>query len=266
MSKSSQLNQENNSKIISAYWEGYMEHNTYPYPLCHIPENVEIIPIAFIAPTSDSNWELGIAGSVYSENEIFNWINQINERGLGQKVLFSLLDTPQVHWDEINLDLFAQNVANTINLKGLGGVDIDAESGMDPKNYVNCFVNLIKYLRKYLNDDKIITYTCYTMSNYDSNILDKVKNDIDLVHTMAYFDGITGMEHEFNFYGNLVGYDRVSIGVRTTQTSLNEVQEIAQKLNEMGYHKMMLWSLTQDVPKITNKPQNTYLDTINKYI
>lgn len=252
------------NKLITGYWEGYIEHNVPPYPLSHIPEDVNIIPIAFIAPTTNNTWEWGIASSVYDSDTLFNCIDDINNRGLDQKVLFSLMDTPTVHWNDIDLDAFAKNVADTVNTKGLGGVDIDAESGMPQNTYVSCFIGLIKSLRKYLNNDKIITYTCYTESNLDKDILTEVADDIDILHTMSYFSGLNGMRDEFDFYGRLVGYDKVSIGVGVDQTSLSEVKQIAKTLNKFGYNKMMLWSLTQDVNKLTGKPTDTWLHTITE--
>ena len=42
--------------------------------------------------------------------------------------------------------------------------------------------NLIKSLKKYLSSDKIISYTCYTESSYDSDIIGQCKDDIDYIN------------------------------------------------------------------------------------
>ena len=160
------------------------------------------------------------------------------------------------------MDIFCQNVAETINKRGLGGVDIDAESGMPSGVYVNCFVNLIKGLKKYLDPDKIITYTYYTESEYDTEILKKVRYDIDIVHTMVYWLDFDLMKQEFKHYASLVGKDKVSIGVEANVTPLNEIKNLVDWLKSIKCDKMMLWSLTQDVKKITGKQDGTWSKTI----
>lgn len=245
---------------ISGYWEGYTEYNIDPYRLLDVPTYINIIPIAFIGITGNSTWEWGIASQQYTSEEIINDINIVTQRG--QKILFSLLDNKNLHWDQIDIPTYVNSIATAVTEYGLSGVDIDAESGMNPDDYVTTFIKLITTLRSVLGPDKLITYTCYTMSEYDQQILTACKNDIDIVHTMAYWDNFDDMMQLFTFYGNLVGNDKISLGVSVTQTSLEEIQQLGSWCVTNGYNKMMLWSLTQDVQEISSQLDGTWSQTI----
>lgn len=246
--------------IVTGYWEGYPEQNIAPYPLNQVPSTVDIIPIAFISPTVNSDWTYGLAERTYPPEKIEPWIKEVK-----QKVLFSLQDNAMVQWNQINIDIFCQNIAKAVTDLGLSGIDIDAESNMSD-NYVTSFVDLIEGLRKYLSSDKLITYTCYTESDDDVNILHQAGSDIDIVQTMAYWYNFDEVVQLFNFYGNLVGNDKISVGVKVVDTGIDEVQQIAEYLNKNNYHKMMLWSATQDVESLSGSPDNTWSSTIKQYL
>ena len=117
----------------------------------------------------------------------------------------------------------------------IAGIDVDAESGMsDPQEqYVKTFVNLIKSLKKYLSSDKIISYTCYTESSYDSDIIGQCKDDIDYINTMAYWCNTDGQISLYNHYVNDIDdCNKVGIGVKAgnggDSTTLQTVEECAQ--------------------------------------
>jgi len=264
---------------ITAYWEGYTEQGC-SFPLNQISENVNLIPIAFIQPVKDPSSTSTLATTwdfddqfVYNKQEIREWVNEINARGTNQKVLLSILDTPTCHWyPDVDIDEFAKNIAKSCDEWCLGGIDVDAESGMkDPQTeYVKTFVLLIKSLKKYLSADKIISYTCYTESSYDTEIIGQCRDDIDYINTMAYWCNKDGQISLYQHYVNDIGdNNKVGIGVKAgnggDSTTLDTVQECAQWIrdnNDIKEKRMMLWSLTRDVKQITLKDDGTYLDTI----
>jgi len=255
---------------ITGYWEGYPEHKVQPYPISQVSENVSIIPIAFVAPTlpiSPSNfstqYSFGISQTTYMPETIYRDIKRLKQKSNSPKVLLSLMDTPDIHWQKVDLEIFTYNLMTLIENWNLDGVDIDAESQMPQDKYVETFVSLVKTLRKHLGPDRLITYTTYDMTSNDQQILSRIKDDIDIVHLMAYWDSFDSMIDEFQWYGNLVNdYNKISIGVAVTQTSLDTIKQIGNWLRDNHYNKMMLWSVTQDVFQITNNINNVFIDTI----
>jgi len=280
--KSNNIN-NNNNVHITAYWEGYTEQDC-SFPLNEIPLNVDYIPIAFIQPVKDPKSSSQLATTwafddtfVYSKEQIRAWIKEINNRGTNQKVLLSIMDTPDIHWyPDVDIDAFAQNIAKSCDEWGIAGIDVDAESGMsDPEQeYVKTFVNLIKSLKKYLSSDKIISYTCYTESSYDSDIIGQCKDDIDYINTMAYWNNTDGQISLYNHYVNDIGDpNKVGIGVKAgnggDSTTLQTVEQCAQWFRDndkITEKRMMLWSLTRDVEAITTVDDLTFLNTIHENI
>jgi len=214
---------------------------------------------------------------MYSSDQIKKWVQDINDRGTNQKVLLSILDTPETHWyPDVDIDEFAQNISKSVNEWGLGGIDVDAESGMiDPSNhYVSTFVHLIKSLRRYLSSDKIISYTCYTQSSYDTNIISQCQEDIDYINTMAYWNDTDGQIALYQHYAKAIGdADKVGVGVKAgnggDSTNIDTVKDVANWFrdnNAIKQKRMMLWSLTRDIKPITTKVNGAYLDTIYQNI
>ncbi len=250
---------------LIGYWEGYSEQNVLPYPLNQVPTNVTYIPIAFIAPSSDGvHWSPGISTQTYDLSQIQEWTSEIAQRQTGQQVLFSLMDTPTTHWNQINIDAFAPNIALTvIEWNGLAGVDIDAESGMDPLVFADTYIHLIKALRNALGPNKTITYVTYLEGNNPETILSYTRDDLDLVSTMAYWDNLSEAQQLFQYYANIVGSpEKIVPGVACMQTSLTTVDQIGSWLKSIGQNKMMLWSLTQDVTAITGQPDSFWLESM----
>lgn len=255
---------------ITGYWEGYPEYTIQPYPINQISEHVAIVPIAFVAPAvpiSPSNFSthytLGISQTTYMFETIRHDIQKLKQRTNSPKVLLSLMDTPDIHWQMVDLEVFSHNLMTLIENWNLDGVDIDAESQMPQDKFVATFVSLVKILRIHLGSHRMITYTTYDMTLNDQAILSQITNDIDIIHLMAYWDSVDAMITEFQWYGNLINdYNKISIGVAVTQTSLDIIKQIGNWLQGQNYNKMMLWSVTQDVQQITNNTNNIFIDTI----
>ena len=60
------------------------------------------------------------------------------------------MDTPTIHWNIVNAEIFALNLEALIDDLGINGIDIDSESAMDADDYVSTFIQLIQTLRKVL--------------------------------------------------------------------------------------------------------------------
>ena len=260
--------------------EGYSEEKIEPYPLNEVPSHVKNIGIAFIQPIKDSASTSPLATTwafddqfVYKEEQIKQWIQEINERGTDQRVMLSILDTPTCHWyPDVDIDEFAKNISASCDEMGIAGIDVDAESGMpDPDtHYVQTFVCLIKALKKYLSPDKVISYTCYTESDFDSKIIGQCKEDIDWINTMAYWLPVEQQIALFNHYSNDIGDpNKVGIGMKAGDggdaSTLDTVTQCAQFIRdeeEIKEKRMMLWSLTRDIHQITNQKDCAYLNCI----
>ena len=171
-----------NNQLITSYWGGYFENNNR-VTLDMTPSNIDIINLAFIGPNSDSTVETSFLMSNYTEEQIKKWISICHSKGI--KVFVSILDTPDVHWDKVNLFKFAKNLKILIEDWKIDGVDIDAESGMDPNNYIQTFINLAKIIKSTIGNLPL-TYTCYTgIEGPDGNILTEIQDIIEYINIFA---------------------------------------------------------------------------------
>jgi chitinase len=251
----------NKKQLFTCYWGGYFKNDPkYPQTLDMTPECVDIVILAFVGPQQDSTIETTFLCSVYSEEKIKNWIDCCHEKGI--KVYVSILDTPQTHWDKINLLTFAKSLKSLIDNWNLDGVDIDAESGMDPDNYIETFINLAKIVKAEIGTLPL-TYTCYTgIDGPDGEILKNIKSILDYIQLMAYFDSFDGMVSLYNNYKQIMG-DNIIIGVKAGEpdcTNLDEVEQLCiWNSNKKG---IMLWTINRDTPQYTNKELYSWTNTI----
>lgn len=255
---------------IIGYWEGYDEYNVYPYPIDQISVNVSIIQIAFFAPAvpkgpspESTFWEFGISTATYMPESIFRGIRNLQNRTNPPKILISIMDTPETFWNTVNIDIFSYNLMTLIEEWNLDGINIDAESGMPSDDYIETFISLIKSLRSYIGPDKLLTYTTYGQSLYDSEILNATHQYIDMLETMSYWDDIDETIDTFNWYANVMNDPtKIVIGVGVNITDPSTIKGVGNWLMDNGYNKMMLWSVTQDVQEITGIPNNSWINLI----
>ena len=251
----------NKKQLFTCYWGGYFKNDPkYPQTLDMTPECVDIVVLAFVGPQQDSTIETTFLCSVYSEEKIKNWIDCCHKKGI--KVYVSILDTPQTHWDKINLLTFAKSLKSLIDNWNLDGVDIDAESGMNPDNYIETFINLAKIVKAEIGNLPL-TYTCYTgIDGPDGEILKNIKSILDYIQLMAYFDSFDGMVSLYNNYKQIMG-DNIIIGVKAGEpdcTNLDVVEQLCiWNSNKNG---IMLWTINRDTPQYTNKELYSWTNTI----
>ena len=276
-----------NKETFVAYWGGYFNS---PLTLDKIPDYVDVVILAFASPNIINGASIMITDflcSRYSENTIISWVKQIQSRG--QKVLMSILDTPETHWNNLNIPQFAQSMKQiAIDKWGCDGIDIDAESGMPDNVYIDNFIELVKEVRYAIGYNKILTYTCYTgTGGPDGQILTATINQIDWLNLMAYFDSFLEMIDLYQDYATIAG-NEITIGVKAGMefTDLDEVEELCKwepkpytfciaidkKNGEKeigppivvdGYKKgIMLWTLNRDCPSFTQHPNWTWTEAI----
>jgi hypothetical protein len=216
-------------EIFVAYWGGYFDS---PLTLDKIPDYVDIVILAFASPDIKNGHSILITDflcSKYSDQTIIEWVKLIQARG--QKVLMSILDTPQTHWNNLNIKEFIISMKQIVIDKwGCDGIDIDAESGMPDNVYVQYFVELVQEVRKAIGYDKLLTYTCYTgTEGPDGSILKETKTDINWINLMAYFDNIQGMMDLYKDYSTIME-NNITVGVKagTDFTNLNEVKQLCR--------------------------------------
>ena len=250
-------------EIISGYWGGYFDS---PITLNKVPNYYNVITLAFAGPDKGNTISTDFLCSIYSKEQIMKWMKEIRENNYGCRILLSIIDNPSYHWNIIPKFLFCNNVSILVKDWGFDGVDIDGESGMPDNVFVENFVDLTKNLRKCLGNDKIITYTCYegTVSN-DGKILNQIKDDIQWINTMAYFDDFDSMKQLYNDYKKIMG-NNICIGVKagskddSSATPLSEVQQLC-KFNSQK-KGMMLWTTNRDTLSFTGMQDNTWGDLI----
>ena len=255
---------------IIGYWEGYLEYGIQPYSIDHVSENVSIIEIAFIAPLAlqwpsniSTQWNFSIAANAYSPESILRGIKKLQQRYNRPKILLSIMDTPTVPWNIVDHDIFSYNLLTLIEDWNLDGVNIDAESSMSSYGYADTFISLIKSLRKHLGPKRLLTYSTYDQTQYDIDILNSTAQDIDIVQIISYWLNSTEWISAFEWYGALVNdTNKIAVGFAVTQSQLSTVQTVGSWLSNNSFNKMMLWSLTQDVSRVSFEPANTWIDTM----
>lgn len=252
-----------------AYWGGYFKVPNQT--LDKTPTCIDVVYLAFVGCDKNNEAPIDFLCSIYDKNTIKGWVKEVRSRG--QKVMASLLDRPECHWDVIDLAKYAQNVKELVDEWELDGVDIDVESGMPPEHFVDSFVTLIQELRSTLENDKLISYTCYEgTSGFDGKILPQVKQDINWLNTMAYFGSFECMVDLFNDYSAIIECNKINIGVKAghdgedQSTPLDEVVKLCKWQPGTSTEKggMMLWTTNRDGPSFTQMKEWTYCDTIHQ--
>jgi len=60
----------------------------------------------------------------------------------------TLMDSGSIHWNNVDIATYVQSVNDVaMGQWGMNGIDIDAESGMEPSAYVATMVNLVNSMR-----------------------------------------------------------------------------------------------------------------------
>ena len=143
-------------KKFTSYWAGYLFSPTQTLDKC--PDYIDTVIIAFIGPDINSKVEIKFLTKIFPEKQIMIWINKLKSRG--KKILISLLDTPNKHWDTVDFNIFGKSLKKLMIKWNIDGVDIDAESGENSEHLSESFVDLIKCCRSIIGKNKILSYTC----------------------------------------------------------------------------------------------------------
>lgn len=248
-------------QIFTCYWGGYFKNiKEYPQTLDMIPEFVDIVILAFVGPIQNSTVETTFLCSIYSAEQIKEWINICHSKNI--KVFFSILDTPETHWDQIDLTKFAKSLKVLMDDWNIDGIDIDAESDMPSECYVEKFIELATCIK---NEIKTLplTYTCYTgTEGPDGEILKAIKDKLEWIQLMAYFDTFEGMVDLYNDYKTIMS-DDIVIGVKAG-SDITPIEEVAKlclwNKNKKG---IMLWTINRDTPQYTYNKLLLWTNTIN---
>jgi glycosyl hydrolase family 18 (putative chitinase) len=257
------------AQVFNGFWNGFENPRAGSPTLDQTPAFVDTVTLAFAGPTAESGLSTNFLCRNYPAATIIGWAKQLQARG--QRVVMSLLDTPTVHWNQLDLAKFAQTATEVIiGDWGLDGVDVDSESGGAS---AEVFTELVTELRKALGPrggGRLLTYDTYLFSPDDQQVLAACKDSLDWVNMMAYFLNYDYMISRFAQYAGLVGPERVAIGVKPGRgtgdqsTPLDEVAQLAAYQPAVGTKRgMMLYALTLDVPFFTDQPAWTWTNTIH---
>ncbi len=245
--------------LITTYWAGYLK-NANMRTLDMTPNYIDVVILAFIGPRNDSSIDTSFLCSIYSEEQIKKWINICHKKNI--KVYFSILDSPDITWDKVDLKTFAINLKQKMIEWKVDGIDIDAESSMPDKGYIENFINLATYIKKEINHYPL-TYTCYTgIDGPDGSILNSIKDKIEYVQLMAYFYNYKQMIDLYNDY-SMVMKDKIVIGVKAGKEDKTPLEEVIKlciwNLKKKG---IMLWTINRDTPYYTGCKSLTWAETI----
>ena len=240
------MSQQNNGQKFLAYWLGYETEGNL---LEQTPPQVGTVALAFALTAKGSTLSMHFLESGgTSVEDIQKGARFLQARG--QKVVMSLNGDNKYFkygWKGLDPEVFANNVKKiVIDDWGLAGIDVDNEdtSYTPTPSPDGNFVQVIKALRRALGPDKWLSLPIFMGAGRDA-YLNYVKDDIDYVFTMAYWNSCDAQISLLQSYQGLVGNEKAGIGVaeaaRTGQnTNFEIVPELSQYKPKAG---MMLWSL-----------------------
>jgi hypothetical protein len=226
------------------YWCGYRTDPESNLTLDMIATKPSVVQVrlAFIGPAKDSSVDISYLCSIYSADTIKGWVKTL--RTAGKAVTISFMDSPSVSWDNVDIKKFAQSLSQLVESWDLSGIDIDGESGCS--NFASTMITIAQECRAALAKEKTISYTCYTCSDQDKQILIAIKDICTTVTMMDYFDNFEGMTQTAEFYAAIVGRDKISIGVKTGVTPLSQVAQLGPWVVKQGFKGIMVWSFDCD--------------------
>ena len=109
-----------------------------------------------------------------------------------------------------------------------------------------------------------MSYTCYTCSEQDKQILTAIKDICTTVTTMDYFDNFSAMINTAKFYADIVGKNKVSIGVKPGITPLSQVAELGPAVIQEGFKGIMLWSFDYDSSVYREQKDWAWTDAVHR--
>jgi chitinase len=263
----------NTDKIFNGYWMGYQpDGNT----LGETPNYVNKVTLFVAAPAADGqSLDINYLCKAYSKEQQIAWAQQLQQQGT--EVLMSLMDTSSTHWNNVNLQAFAENFkAEVIDGEwGLNGVDIDLESGMPSDVWAQTFTSMIQTFRSVLgpigttNSNRQcvsrMSVAAYRPS-LEQPVLQAAGSDLDWLNTMAYWNNATSNESLFNEYLQYVAQVNMGIGVdyqSGASTDLDQVKAMAKYAAQTANCGMMEFALNNDCPQYSQQPQWTWASAIN---
>ncbi|MGO9320698.1 MAG: hypothetical protein ACLQBY_07865 [Solirubrobacteraceae bacterium] len=259
------------TEIFDGYWLGYQDPPGQT--LDQTPAYVDHVTLFVAGPDESSRLDTSYLCSKYKAPQIIDWVRGLQAQG--QKVLLSILDTPTVHWNKVDIPTFAASVREVaLGEWGLDGIDVDAESEMPEAEFVSSFVELVDEIAAVLQSGQLLAYTCYQgcyPESQDNQILSKVQQHLNWVNLMAYWDEPPAAVALFEQYASVVGERRVAFGVKPghegeDQSTLLATVEALAKWEPTGEPKagMMLFGLNRDNPTFTQLPEWTFAEAIER--
>jgi hypothetical protein len=256
------------SEVLFAYWEGFTTTGSAPNappPLGQTPGCVDIVALAFAVPAPGSTISTDFLTSKNSKISILADAAKLRARG--QKIIISINGNPAMPWSDLDPDTFAQSVKRLAREWQIDGIDLDNEEpGEIPGQN---FVNLIRAVRSLMGRDFIITYPAFL--SYRDQFLAQVKNELTLVCTMAYWNNVDEAIQLAQNYADLVGSEKVCIGVKPGQFGYNQSTPVAAVPILAAYTPadgpkggMMLYSLSLDIAPVTGLSRFAWLQMVHE--
>lgn len=263
------------------YWLGYVSNIGNLNLLNTIPAEVTNVNL-FVAGITNTGSQLDTdyLCKNYPPSQLITWSQDLQAQGT--QVSMTLMDSGTIHWNNVDIATYVQSVNDVaMGTWGMNGIDIDAESGMDPSVYVDTMVNLVTSMRTAIGDNALLTYTCYTYgqqvlggydSNFDAEIIPQIASSIDWINTMGYFWSTSQQEQVFNAYAGLKNMtpEKICIGVGCGYgngyqfTPLSECTTLAAWQPSSTSQKcgMMMFNENNDNEIMSQKPNWTWTNAI----
>lgn len=260
--------------VFINYWIGQEPNPPSPH-LDHMPDYVNIVPLAFVSITNDYQLDFGFLTQHFSAEQIQGWIKTV--RSQGTKVLFSINDRKLGAIPAASQDGFIANVVANVETWGVDGIDFDYE----PPARSDTLVPLIHALRAALPTGSVFTAPIYSPWTAYPDLLKHYAEAVDYISTMDYtpYPGYQGTIAICEQYAKIIGgWSKLVIGIScmgpssgSNFTPLADVQKLSAYLPDSGAKGgAMLYTFSYDVKTRkgsgTGHPDGTWTETINEYL
>lgn len=171
---------QKNNKFVILQWVGYVNSNDF---FKNIPTEINVINMAY-ATITKTGLSFDSLTRFIPENTLKANTKTIQKQNV--KVILSITDHQDHTWFNMDPIIFIYNILDVLDEWGFDGIDIQCNSeiiGSNEENkYEIALESLITNLRKYIKNDKLITFTTFSSAKYNKYIIKNTSKYIDWVN------------------------------------------------------------------------------------
>jgi hypothetical protein len=243
-------------KILVAQWLGYIDSPNDFFK--KIPNNIDVINMAYAVPTT-KGLSFDCLTKFISKDLLKETIKTLRKRGI--KVILSITDHQDYQWNQVNYIKFISDIFDVLDEWGFDGIDMQCQSEIIIlSNFEEFLINLIKNLRKVIQEDRLITFTSHD-SKCDTAIIKNTVESLDWINLILADNNLESLVNRYQKFNNIENFININIGISLVDKSLKTVQWDYIRGKNSGIY---LWGLNKDF-KNNFEQTRIILDKIKLY-